>query len=189
MEEIMLYSNIKTDRLLLKNIGYEDRDFVLKQFSDADVNQFLFDAEPLASLADADELIEYYLQGGQTLQHRWIIVCQENGEKIGTCGFHCFDAAHRAIDIGYDLQRAYWGKGIMTEAITAMLSEYLPQLPVECAFAHIAAGNVRSEKLAQRFGFIPSGQTETLYFHNQAFLHNIYVLHIAKTNGTLPLES
>lgn len=43
----MLFHQIETLRLLLKDISYEDRDFILNQLSNDSVNRFLFDAEPL----------------------------------------------------------------------------------------------------------------------------------------------
>ncbi len=172
----MFYQNIETERLLLKNIGYDDKDFILKQFSDNDINEFLYDAEPLSSLEEADDLIDFYTIGEPKGQHRWIIIDRESGEKIGTCGFHCLDENGKCVDVGYDLQKEYWGKGIMTEAMTAMLSEYLPKLNVKKVFAHIAVGNLRSEKLAEKLGFVLSGDTETLLFHGKDYLHSIYVL-------------
>lgn len=160
----MFYQNIETKRLLLKDIGYEDRDFMLKQFSDSDVNEFLYDAEPLSSLEEADELIDFYTAGEPKNQHRWIIMDRESGEKIGTCGFHCLNEYEKCVDVGYDLQKEYWGKGIMAEAMNAMLSKYLPKLGVKKVFAHIAVGNLHSERLAEKLGFVPSGNTEILDF-------------------------
>lgn len=172
----MIYRSIETKRLFLKNIGFEDRDFILKQFSDVDVNEFLFDAEALADLEEADELIRFYTQHEPKAQHRWIITEKESGRKIGTCGFHCLDEDIKCVDVGYDLQKAYWGKGIMSEAMNAMLLEYIQKLGIKKIYAHIAAGNVRSERLAEGLGFVLSGNTEMLSFHGKEYLHNIYVL-------------
>ena len=58
----MLFHEIETERLRLKNISFEDREFMSKQFSDDSVNKYLFDAEPLNNLKEADELIDFYLQ-------------------------------------------------------------------------------------------------------------------------------
>lgn len=175
----MFYQNLETDRLLLKNISHDDREFIWKQFSDDAVNAFLFDTEPMGSLEEADELIDFYMQPEPRGQHRWIILLKETGEKVGTCGFHCLDSAEKCVDIGYDLQQPYWGRGIMTEAVKAMLLSYLPKLGVERVFAHIAVGNDRSVHLAQKLGFVFEGETETLAFHGKDYLHHIYVLKVA----------
>lgn len=171
----MFYQDIETEHLVLKNIGPEDREFILKQFSDPDVNAFLYDAEPLASPDEADELIAFYTACESKDRHRWIIVNREDKRKIGTCGFHCLDAGEECVDVGYDLQKAYWGRGLMTEAMQAMLSEYLPKLCIKRVYAHIAAGNVRSQRLVEKLGFVPSGETEVLNFHGKDYLHFLYV--------------
>jgi RimJ/RimL family protein N-acetyltransferase len=46
----MLFNNIETDRLVLKNIAIDDRNFIFSQFSDDVVNRYLFDAEPVTDM-------------------------------------------------------------------------------------------------------------------------------------------
>ncbi len=116
----MFFYEIETDRLRLKNISMEDREFIFKQFSNDAINRYLFDAEPLNSLEESDDIIKFYLQPEPRMQHRWVLTLKSNGTKIGTCGFHCWDK--NCVDIGYDLQVEYWGQGYMTEALKAMLS-------------------------------------------------------------------
>lgn len=171
----MFFCDIETDRLLLKNISRDDRDFILLQFSDNSVNEFLFDAEPLCSIEESDELITFYTVPEPRDRHRWIITLKESDRKIGTCGFHCWNSAAKCVDVGYDLQREFWGRGIMGEAMAAMLATYVPKLGVDRVFARIARGNHRSAKLAQKLGFALSGETEILPFHGKDYLHDVYV--------------
>lgn len=51
----MFFCNLETERLILKNIAQEDRNFIFSQFSDDVVNKYLFDAEPLTDIIGADE--------------------------------------------------------------------------------------------------------------------------------------
>lgn len=174
----MFYQNIETDRLLMRNISYEDRAFILREFSDKYINEFLFDEEPMTSIDEADALIDFYTIGEPKDRHRWIIIDKSKGEKLGTCGFHCLNESDGTVDIGYELMRDYWGMGYMTEALTAILSSYLPKLRISKVFAHIAVGNVRSERLVERLGFVRSGENETLSLRGKEYLHNIWVLSI-----------
>ena len=107
----MLFRELETDRLLLKNISSDDREFIFSQFSDSKVNEFLFDAEPLIDIQGADEIIDFYIQPEPRWQHRWILVKKDDGIKMGTCGFHCWDIDSEACDVGYDLKQVYQGKG------------------------------------------------------------------------------
>jgi hypothetical protein len=43
----MLFTCLNTERLLLKNIAEDDKEFIFSQFSNDSVNRHLFDAEPM----------------------------------------------------------------------------------------------------------------------------------------------
>lgn len=58
----MLFNDIETEKLFLKNISTDDRDFIFSQFSDNVVNRYLFDTEPLTDVEGADEIINFYIQ-------------------------------------------------------------------------------------------------------------------------------
>lgn len=86
-----MFIDLETERLILKCIGYDDVEFFYKQFSTNEVNQYLFDSDPIDSVGEAQKWIGFYLEGEPRNHHRWIITRKENGEKIGTCGFHCWN--------------------------------------------------------------------------------------------------
>jgi len=116
----MLFKELETERLILKNISTEDRDFIFAEFSTAIINKYLFDAEPLVDIHGANEIIEFYIQPEPRMQHRWILITKE-GTKIGTCGFHCWNPSEGICDIGYDLNPDFEGRGYMHEAIKEVL--------------------------------------------------------------------
>ena len=118
----MLFRPLSTPRLLLKNIGPEDEDFLLRQFSNEEVNRFLFDAEPFSTPADARELIAFYTAPEPRNRHRWVLVDRAAGEKLGTCGFHVWNREASACEMGYDLYPTHWHRGYMREALAAILA-------------------------------------------------------------------
>lgn len=172
----MFFHDIETERLLLKNISSDDREFMLKQFSDSAVNRYLFDIEPLNNLEAVDKIIHFYLQPEPRAQHRWIIVLKNNNVKIGTCGFHCWNRGKNCVDIGYDLQEAFRGQGIMTEALKAIIAFSMKEMGISRIDAHIYVENVKSIQLVQRLGFIFNGRIEICSFRGHEYLHNIYTL-------------
>ncbi len=113
----MFFHDLKTERLLLKNIDVSDRNFIFSQFSDQVVNRYLFDAEPLSDISGADEIIEFYVQPEPRPQHRWIILRESDGMKMGTYGFHCWNIQDSKVDVGYDLKEEFWGNGYMQESM------------------------------------------------------------------------
>lgn len=171
----MFYKNIETDRLLLKNIENSDREFIFSQFSDDEINKYLFDAEPLTDISGADEIIEFYLEPEPRLQHRWIIINKGDGMKIGTCGFHCWSIKDSKVDIGYDLKKEFWGNGYMYEALNAIIQFAKDSMDIKEIKACIYIENYKSIRLVEKFGFIATG-SKYEFFRGKEYLHNVYSL-------------
>ena len=174
----MLFRELETERLQLKNISAQDRDFILKQFSTDAVNEYLFDAEPFQELWEADELIEYFTQPEPRTLHRWILVLKDDGEKIGTCGFHNWDRENSRAEIGYDMQPDFWGKGYMSEAVKTILTFAKDEMKLKRIDADIYPENFRSVRLAERYGFRFNGETRVFVFRGEEYLHRVYTLNI-----------
>ena len=49
-----MFIDLETNRLLLKNISYDDAQFFYKEFSNDDVNRYLYDVEPCTSVNEVD---------------------------------------------------------------------------------------------------------------------------------------
>ncbi|HOH98213.1 MAG TPA: GNAT family N-acetyltransferase [Candidatus Cloacimonadota bacterium] len=171
----MLFTDLETDRLLLKNISLKDAGFLYEQFSNDFVNKYLFDYDPLSSIDEAIDLIKFYSVPEPRNQHRWILVLKDEGIKIGTIGYHSWDHECRKAEIGYDLKEEYTGYGYMSEALNMVLSFGRNCMKIEELCAVIYVENLASIKIAERNGF---HQTGTRYdtFHDQQYLHYLYKL-------------
>ena len=172
----MIFRELETERLYLKNISFNDRDFIFKQFSDEKLNRYLFDAEPIADIQGADEIISFYTQSEPRNQHRWVLVRKDDGAKLGTCGFHCWDKVNGCCDVGYELYPDYWGRGYMNEAMREILIFARCDMKVKRVNACIYKDNDASVKLAEKLGFVFAGQTKDEIFRGEKYLHKIFVL-------------
>lgn len=171
---VCMFIDLETKRIFLKCIGYDDAEFFYKQFSTEEVNRYLYDAEPCGSIEEAKKWIAFYLESEPRTHHRWIMVFKENGEKIGTCGFHRWNRENGEIEMGYDLQPAYWRNGYISEALTAIMKFAVEEMKVKKIFAHISVDNIASVRTAERLGFIKTGEQYYEEFHGEKFLHDIY---------------
>ena len=171
----MLFDNLETERLLLHNIEMSDREFIFSQFSDDVVNRYLFDAEPLVDISEADELINYYTIPEPRLQHRWVIIRKSDNRKMGTCGFHCWDIQNGKVEVGYDLKEEFWGNGYMQEAMKEIIEFTTLKMQVKEISACIYLENEKSIRLVKGFGFTLSG-SHTEVFRGEEYMHNIYSL-------------
>jgi [ribosomal protein S5]-alanine N-acetyltransferase len=175
----MFFNDIETERLSLKNIDIEDRDFIFSQFSDEAVSRYLFDAEPLTDMQGADEIITFYIQPEPRLQHRWIIVRKSDGKKMGTCGFHCWNQKECKVEVGYDLKEEFWGNGYMQEAMKEIIAFAIAEMRIKEIRACIYIDNQKSIRLAEKLGFVLSGTSYEL-FRDKEYLHNRYSLYLTR---------
>lgn len=54
----MFFHDLKTERLLLRNISHIDDGLILQEFSNGRINRYLFDAEPLQTI-ETQKLIDF----------------------------------------------------------------------------------------------------------------------------------
>jgi ribosomal-protein-alanine N-acetyltransferase len=169
----VFFKELQTDRLFLKNISSDDRDFIFTVFSNDDVNRYLYDAEPLTDISGADDIINFYLEPEPRNQHRWVIIRKADNAKMGTCGFHCWDKNNAKTEIGYDLLKEYWGNGYMQEAISEIINFAECVMSIKQIDANIFVDNIKSIKLLEKFGFILTG-TKNYMFMGMEYPHGIY---------------
>lgn len=172
----MVFENLETERINLKNISSDDVEFIYSQFSNDGVNTYLFDAEPVSDKEEAMDIIRFYTTPEPRNQHRWILVRKSDGKKMGTCGFHCWNREQGSIEIGYDLNPDFWCNGYMQEAMTAILTFAKEKLNIKRFDAHIYPENEKSVALAKKLGFRFYGETTNYEFHGQDYVHHIYSL-------------
>lgn len=171
-----MFIDLITERLLLKCISYDDADFFYKEFSNDEVNRYLYDADPCASKEEAKEWIDFYLEPEPRKQQRWIMVLKDTGESIGTCGFHCWNEETGEVEIGYDLYPTYWRQGYTTEALTKIIEFAKEIMCVKKIYAHISVDNIPSIKTALKQGFVKTDDNYFEEFHGEKYLHDVYSL-------------
>jgi len=171
-----MFTNLQTDRLHLKLISVEDREFIFSQFSDDIVNKYLFDAEPLTDINGADEIIDFYVNSKSMSQCRWVLVRKSDNQKIGTCGFHCWDKENGVVDVGYDLKADYWGHGYMQEALKTIIAFAFNIMKANKINACISVDNQKSISFAEKSGFLFQGQMKDEIFKGNKYPHRIYSL-------------
>jgi ribosomal-protein-alanine N-acetyltransferase len=172
----MLFTNLETERLLLKNISPSDREFIFNQFSNDYINRYLFDAEPVTDINGADDIISFYIKPEPRHEHRWILNLKQDARKIGTCGFHCWNPNESTVEIGYDLLEQYTGQGYMNEALKAIIEFAKTRMKIRVINACIYTENKQSINLAIRNGFVLTSATDYSVFRGERYLHNIYSL-------------
>jgi len=91
-----------------------------------------------------------------------------SGKFCGAIGLHKIDLMHRSTSIGYWIDADFSGKGIMTSACRAMVSEGFMTYGIHRIEIRCATGNTASCAIPRRLGFQEEGllrEAEWLYDH------------------------
>ncbi len=157
-ELFLNYGELQSERLLLRKITGQDLHDIFEIYSNREVMLYFDDRYAFESIDEAEKMINDYdsvlsNQDGM----RWGIVLKDCGKLVGTCGFHGMSDYHKRIEIGYDLNRDYWGKGIMKEALSLIIDYAFTESEVNRIEAFVEPPNRSSRILLEKLGFSMEG--------------------------------
>lgn len=174
MEKPKEFPQLETSRLTLREMTLDDVEFYFHHFNNEKIVEGSIFPGP-KSLETAKKELELYCVNPfkENRGIRWGIIRREHDELIGTCGYYDWNkTAHRA-EIGYDLEPAYWGQGIMTEALQAALQYGFERMRLNRIQVLIDSKNTRSVKLVDKLGFKREGVLRQYSHFNGQFRDEI----------------
>jgi len=144
--------------IILREISKDDAQRYFDYMNAPEMSEFLTQENTPKDLDAAIEEVTYW--GGLFTNKRsiyWAIALKETNEMIGTAGFNGITFPHSRSEISYDLDPAYWGKGVMLRSIKAILKFSDYSLGIVRVQATVITSNERSIKLLERCGFNKEG--------------------------------
>lgn len=158
----------ETEQLILRRISSADRDVLFSIFSDPKVMQY-YNIFPITELGQADELIqklENYFSSEKGI--RWAIVLKANQSLIGTIGIFDRNENPYNAEIGFEISRNFWGKGLTAEAIRPVIQFGFNSLGLERIEARVVNGNSASQRVLEKCSFGYEGlQRKKEYWKNE----------------------
>ena len=152
------FPSLDTENLVLRELRPADAPKVLELFSDPDVTRY-YDLDLFSTIEEACRLVDRFVQRFyKRIGIRWAITERSNTEDlVGTCGYNLWiQPSHRGV-LGYDLARTRWNRGIMTEALTAVLQLGFEKMALNRIEALVMPGNEASYRLLGKLGFQKEG--------------------------------
>ena len=147
-----LFPTLTTERLILRELRPEDAADVLVFRGDPYVQRF--NSEPLKTVEEAAAFIEELNAGNQAGRWlEWAITLREQDRALGLVGLGSWEKYHRRAEVGYDLAHAFWGRGIGSEAVQAVLHCGFTDLNLNRIEAATIADNHESVNLLKKLGF------------------------------------
>ncbi len=106
-------------------------------------------------LADAEEFLARALS--ENPRTRFCI--DIGGEAVGGIGIHRGkDVYRRTAEIGYWLAEEFWGRGIMTEVVTAVTEYSFANFDLLRVAGHVFSNNPASARVLEKAGFVLEGR-------------------------------
>ncbi|MDZ4711194.1 MAG: GNAT family N-acetyltransferase [bacterium] len=168
-----VFPEIHTDNLTLRNILHGDAKDIYSVYSDPEAMKY-FGKHPMESISGAAEMVDTVAKAFSDHEGlRWGICFRNSDELIGTAGIWRIDKRHCRGEIGYELKREYWEKGIMTEAFKAIVDFGFNDLNLHTIEANTDPLNIASMKLLEKSGFVKEGYLKESYFFDGKFYDNV----------------
>jgi ribosomal-protein-alanine N-acetyltransferase len=144
---------METARLRMRQLVQEDAEALFRMFASQELMRY-YGRHPMAALEEAEEMIERHRLLFEELRGiRWGIELKENGQLIGTAGFHAWVHSYQRAEIGYELDQVYQGRGLAREALTAAIDYAFGTMGINRIGALVYPENENSARLLERLGF------------------------------------
>jgi ribosomal-protein-alanine N-acetyltransferase len=171
---------IETSRLRMRKLSMRDANDVFEYASVREVAEHV-SWEFHRNISDSINFLRIITQQYEDCHPSpWGIVLKENSKLIGTIGFHIWSPPNFFAEVGYALSKDYWNKGIMTEALNAIMEFGFTRMNLNRIEAMCKLNNSASEKVMQKCGMKFEGiLTQKLYAKEE--FHDLKLYAILKS--------
>lgn len=179
------FRTLATPRLRLRPLDPGDANAYLEIFTDPETLTY-WSEETVQSLADARHMVEQdiaWVEKGEALC--WGIALPETDVLIGKISLYLFSRRNRRAETGYIINRDHWGRGLMSEALGAVLAYAFDELGLHRIEADVDPEHGASLALLEKFGFVGEGLFRDRWFVHEQW-HDSVMLGLLKEDFQRP---
>ena len=163
---------IETARLILRPFTMADAEAMFRNWaSDDEVTKHL--TWPTHASVEVSRMVltDWTSSYRKPDYYQWAIILKENGpEPIGSISVVHIKGKTRCATIGYCMSRAHWGKGIMTEALSALIDFLFDQVGFNRIEAEHDPNNPASGRVMEKAGMTYEGTSRQEGWSNQGII-------------------
>lgn len=163
---------IETERLILRQPTIAHlNDWAASVFADPEVIRYM-PKRDMTPYERAERALNVYNR--LWAQHEvggWVITDKSSGQLIGSCEIEYLDETDE-YELGYALSKAYWGRGIATEAARAATRFGFEYAKLERIIAVVVPENTASWRVLEHIGFV---------YEKDAHFYDLDVVYYAMT--------
>lgn len=163
---------LETARFTLRKIEQGDIETLHSYWSDPIVTKYLNIC--FQTIEESQQMVNFLNSLSTTGEGmRWAIVDKHSGVILGSCGYHNVKAESLRAEVGYELGRQFWGKGVMQEVMHAVLQYCFKTVGFNRMEALVTIGNSRSIHTLEELGFRAEGVLREYEFAQGKFQDQI----------------
>lgn len=157
MTEQFRVKPIETQRFKLRAVTLDDAADMYEYASDAETVQYTTFPPHTSVENSAESITRFFLtKPDEGKPESFAIVDKTNDKMIGTCDFWPLEETG-VWEMGYIINKAYWGQGVMSEVSKAVLDYAFENYDIDVMKLKHVVDNVASGKVALKLGFKPLG--------------------------------
>jgi len=144
---------LRTERLTLRRLVPDDLDRLAELYADPQVRRYFPDGT--RTREETREELEWFLEGHPRRPELglWATDLNDGGAFVGRCGLLPWTIDGREeVELAYLLDKAYWGRGLATEAARGIVRHAFDDLGLTRLISLIDPDNAASQRVAERIG-------------------------------------
>lgn len=167
--QLSRYNQLNGERILLRPMTLEDAEDMYEYASDDETVRFVFDKHENLE-ATKKNIANHFMK--EPLG-KYAIELKETGKMMGTIDLR-LKKGENSAEIGYTLNKKFWGNGYITEAGKLILTLGFEKLSLERIFACYDVGNPASGKVMERLGMTYEGTLRKNRIHKERYIDDVY---------------
>lgn len=175
MLHLLAMIEIKLSKCILRPWKASDLDSLVENANNPNIARFLRNLFPHPyTRKDGEEWIERI----SAMEKPNILSITVDGKGVGGIGIHPMsDVYFKNAEIGYWLGETHWNKGILSEAVPAMVKHAFENYDITRIYAGIYSPNLASMRVLEKSGFTKEAILKKSVFKNGEYLdEHVYAL-------------
>lgn len=164
---------IETERLIIRPVTVDDAEAIFKWTSDPEVTKYLI----YTTYTNVESVREWL--SGRDIEDKYSydlgFVLKSSGELIGMGGL-VYKPEEDLWELGYNLRKDHWGKGIVPEAMESIIGEIAKTHTIRAIRGQFAAENTKSKRVMEKLGMHYLKDSEYSKFDKSATFKSKYYI-------------
>lgn len=144
-----VFEELETERTFLRAPTPDDARALFRWASDPEVARYVT-WEAHRSVEESREFLQERLSREDGLS--WALVPKGGGGMVGLCRYVRWAPEHARAELAYVLSRAYWGRGLMTEAVRAVIRFGFERMGLNRIEGRCMSENIASARVMEKAG-------------------------------------